>query len=134
MNYIYIILLSFVSISFTACEKTGNTSKEGEKERLESLYKEIDILSTSVECENAEEWAFTAIGSKACGGPTGYIAYSSKIDTEDFLKKVTLYTELQGEYNKKWNVVSDCMGLIQPSDVKCVNGKPEFIYENFNVK
>jgi len=133
MNYFYLFLLSFLSISFTACEKAGNSSQEEEKDSLENLYKEIEELSISVVCEDAEEWDFTAIGSKACGGPTGYLAYSSGIDTEDFLKKVALYTELQDQYNKKWGIISDCMALMPPNNVECVDGKPKLIYENLNV-
>jgi hypothetical protein len=43
------------------------------------------------------------IGSKACGGPTGFIAYSLKLNTTDFLDKVEKYTNSQKRFNNKWD-------------------------------
>jgi hypothetical protein len=34
-------------------------------------------------------------GSKACGGPTGFVAYSLKLNTTEFLDKVKKYTNYQ---------------------------------------
>jgi hypothetical protein len=45
-------------------------------------------LSTSKQCENSADWAFTSIGSKACGGPTGFVAYSLKLNTTEFPTKL----------------------------------------------
>jgi hypothetical protein len=33
------------------------------------------------------DWA-SSIGSKACGGPTGFVAYSLKLNTTEFLTKL----------------------------------------------
>jgi hypothetical protein len=43
---------------------------------------------------------FTSIGSKACGGPTGFVAYSLKLNTTEFLdkvKKIHNYQKIQYE-------------------------------------
>jgi hypothetical protein len=56
----------------------------------------------SVNNENPADWNFTPIGSKACGGPTGFIAYSLKLNTTDFLDKVEKYTPKK-EFNNKWD-------------------------------
>lgn len=94
------------------------------------MYDEIVSASmvNSTLCTNPAEWTFTAIGSKACGGPTGYIAYSLKINVPEFLKKVENYTNAQNEYNKKWGIISTCEIMNPPSGVDCVNGKPTLIY------
>lgn len=96
--------------------------------KLKKLFNEINTLSKSVSCNNATEWNFTAYGSKACGGPQGYIAYSSQIDTVSFLKKVAIYTETEHAYNVKWKVVSTCDIPAQPKLVECKNGSPTFKY------
>ena len=95
---------------------------------LETMYNEIVALSESVSCENDSEWTFTAIGSKACGGPIGYIAYASTIDTENFLAKVEAYTAAQKKYNEENGIVSDCSLAKEPTGVVCQDGKPSFEY------
>lgn len=119
-----------------SCEKNSLFSdgaklagdREQDNKLLAELYDEIDSLSNLHHCNNPKDWNFTAIGSKACGGPTGYIPYSSKLDTNAFLKKVANFTKLQQAYNKKWGVISDCMYLTPPSRVTCQNGKPKLVW------
>jgi hypothetical protein len=40
---------------------------------------------------DSADWAFTSIGSKACGGPTGFVAYSLKLNTTEFLTKLKIH-------------------------------------------
>jgi hypothetical protein len=51
-----------------------------------------------------QHWAFTSIGSKACGGPTGFVAYSLKLNTTEFLDKVKKYTNYQKNSITKWGL------------------------------
>ncbi|MDA3953574.1 MAG: hypothetical protein PF485_08000 [Bacteroidales bacterium] len=124
-------ILAFVTIS---CEEdtlsgiTDSTSREEDNNFLESLSEEISDMAEEFECVEASEWQFTAIGTKACGGPTGFIAYSTQIDAVVFLEKVNLFTEQQDIFNKKWKVFSDCTVPPQPEGIICVDGKPEFYY------
>lgn len=114
-----------------ACEKQlipGNP--EGESLQLQALYREIDSIAGLYVCDDVEEWQFTAIGDKPCGGPTGYIAFSSRLDTASFLNKVETYTNLQREYNLKWDVVSDCMYVTSPSRIICEDGKPKLVWDS----
>ncbi|SKB85042.1 hypothetical protein SAMN05660226_03421 [Parapedobacter luteus] len=113
-----------------ACEKqTIMGSPEAESLQLEALRQEIDSLAAQYPCEDVTEWRFTAIGEKACGGPAGYIAYTTEMDTVAFLEKVATYTELQKAYNSKWDVVSDCMLLLPPSRIDCEDGKPKLVWD-----
>ncbi|MBC7615868.1 MAG: hypothetical protein H7202_07365 [Pedobacter sp.] len=123
------ILFSLFIFSFTGCEeKNLYNSKEDDVLEIASLRSEIDKLSEQVNCENNAGWKFTPIGEKACGGPTGYVAYATKIDEALFLKKVTLYNQKQKAFNVKWNVVSDCMFMNPPKSIDCVSGKPKLVY------
>ena len=119
------LLLLCLSI-FSACSKESSSSVNIED--LNELLTEIRELASSVSCEDASEWRFTALGAKACGGPSSYIAYSSKIDTIQFLNKVEDYTEKEKEFNIKTGAVSDCALVEKPFEVLCMNGKPEFSY------
>ncbi|MNX66445.1 hypothetical protein D3C86_975370 [compost metagenome] len=126
------ISLLFMTIAFVfmGCSNDDDQTKEQESQQLDQMYQEIIALSlvTTEACTNSEEWSFTAIGSKSCGGPTGYIAYSLKIDTVAFLKKVEDYTKAQNEFNIKWGIPSTCEMAIPPTDVNCVDGKPTLVY------
>lgn len=104
------------------------TEQEIEYQALMELFNEFASLAYGTSCTNANNWNFTAYGSKACGGPQGYIAYSNDIDTSLFLEKVTAYTEAENQYNIKWGIVSDCAITPTPTGIICENGVPILQY------
>lgn len=120
----FLILISLILMS--SCEMIDGDSKSYRLEEIEELYDEIITLSESVPCTNSAEWKFTPMGSKACGGPTRYIAYHQSIEA-DFLDLVSQYTKLQAEYNEKYDIVSDCSLMVTPRNVICEGGKPILI-------
>ncbi len=110
-----------------SCKKIETLTKAEADVYLTGKLKEIQDLSTSVPCSDETKWVTTKIGSKACGGPTGFIAYSKLIDTVSFKQKVTDYNLAQATYNKKFGIGSDCSVVLGPSKVICVDGKPKLI-------
>ncbi|WP_051316022.1 hypothetical protein [Algoriphagus vanfongensis] len=122
-----LVLLLFFGVS--ACQIFESADKDVSDKELEILYDEIVQLAESESCSDAAQWKFTAIGSKPCGGPTGYIAYSSQLDEASFLDKVKRYNQLMADYNAKNNRFSDCMYLSPPSQVICEAGKPVLVYD-----
>ncbi|WP_379966522.1 hypothetical protein [Epilithonimonas sp. UC225_85] len=104
---------------------TGSLSKE-ESQEMEALKAEITALANSEKCTNPADWKTVGLGVKACGGHVSYIAYSNKIDEKTFLEKVNLYNQKSTEYNKKYNLVSDCMLVMQPENIACENDQPVF--------
>lgn len=108
---------------------TDDTFQYEDDTILKDLYDEIKVLSSECECSNSSEWNFTVIGAKACGGPVEYIAYSSKLNTTEFLDKVDYYTTQQKKYNEKWGVLSTCDLPVAPSTIECKDGIPVFVYE-----
>jgi len=131
MKNIKFLFIAF-SIFFFSCNNDDSSSQETENQNLTKMHNEIISASmvSSTPCTNPAEWSFTAIGSKSCGGPTGFIAYSLKINVPEFLKKVENYTNAQEAYNKKWGIFSTCDVILPPSGVDCVNGKPTLIYSD----
>lgn len=103
----------------------GAMSKE-ESNEMDYLREEIITLSNSEKCTNPAEWKTVGLGVKACGGPVSYIAYSNKIDEKAFLDKVESYNQKSAGYNKKYNLVSDCMLVVQPENIACENDRPVF--------
>jgi hypothetical protein len=129
MKNIKFLFIAFCILLFS-CNTDDSSSKETETQNMAKMHDEIISTSmvNSTPCTNPAEWSFTAIGSKACGGPTGFIAYSLKINVTEFLKKVENYTKIQDAYNKKWGIISTCDIILPPSRVDCINGKPTLVY------
>ena len=125
MKYSFLFL---AFLFFTSCDVANNQGGDSEPIALDSLWTQINQMATSVNCTNANDWTFTPIGSKACGGPMSYIAYSRKIDEKKFLELVQTYTELQADYNKRSGAISDCALVARPSSVTCENSKAVLVY------
>ncbi|HEY0176718.1 MAG TPA: hypothetical protein VGC08_10090 [Pedobacter sp.] len=124
-----IVVITVVSFSFFyACKDTLEDSRRSDQRRLEEQLKVIRDMSQQVSCQDSSEWKFTAIGARGCGGPSGYISYSVKIDTTAFMNKVKAYTREEQEFNKKWNIISPCNLIQAPKEVTCENGKARLVY------
>lgn len=106
-----------------------NSSIEEDQELLDNLYEEILVFTNQEHCTDASEWNYTELGSKACGGPVKFIAYSNKIDTAYFLNLVKHYNEQQHNFNIKWGIFSDCSIPAEPNGINCVNNQPVFYYD-----
>ncbi len=125
LHFIGIFLLLGLSLS---CTDDKELSQEEENEYILQLFTEIETLANSQTCTDSSEWKFTAYGSKACGGPVGYIAYADNIDTVLFLEKIEEHESAQQAYNQKWGIISDCSVPAQPSGIRCEDGEPVFEY------
>lgn len=130
-----ILLLSIVILSVSACKEEKNDptdvinflSKEAGQVYLQEKFEEINTLSTGVTCVDGKEWETLPIGSKACGGPSAFVAYHPGKHGADFLKKVTEFTAAQKAFNIKWGVFSDCSLVNKPTRVDCIDGKPVMV-------
>jgi hypothetical protein len=122
------LLILVIGLTFISCSNDNGNTQEQDAQNLEKMHVEILSLSTSKQCENPADWAFTSIGSKTCGGPTGFIAYSLKLNTTEFLDKVEKYTNYQKEFNTKWGIISTCDVPPSPTSIECVNGKVRLVY------
>jgi len=134
----FLPLILFLSFGFGACkdnqesttneEITSESTFDEDSLLLASLYHNIVASSTQNDCIDSTLWLYTAIGSKACGGPTGYIAYRADLNADDFLNMVEFYTTQQSIFNKKWGLSSTCDIPPEPIGVSCNNGSPVLIY------
>lgn len=120
-------ILVMVSSAFISCT-TEEISKAQERTALNIMLSEIIEISESKICTDPDNWSYTAIGSKACGGPTGYIPYSNKIDVDQFLKAVKNYSQAEAKFNEKWGVVSNCTIAQKPIDLICEKNQAKLIY------
>ncbi|WP_421942512.1 hypothetical protein [Pedobacter sp.] len=125
----FFILIFFFLVSLVSCtEEDLKGSKFDDEQELSKLKSEIQKISDQVVCDNAADWKIVPIGAKACGGASSFIAYSIKIDTVEFLKKVDNYNNKQKAFNVKWGIASDCAVIVGPKSITCENGKPKLNY------
>ncbi|PQJ80023.1 hypothetical protein [Polaribacter porphyrae] len=103
------------------------SEQEKEHRALMDLFSEIENMAY-ITCNNSNDWAFTAYGSKACGGPQGYIPYSKNINTTLFFEKIEAYTKAEKEFNIKWGIISNCAIVNPPKSVTCNNRFPILNY------
>ncbi len=123
MNKLKVIVLTLLVGLCFSCKDEELTQVQ-EAQNLDQMFSEITILAASVACDDSSEWKTTSYGSKACGGPIGYIAYSQAIDTALFLEKVEAHRTAQEEFNRRWEIISDCALAAPPNGVVCEDGKP----------
>ena len=122
-------ILFLLGISLSCGQNDGMTQEE-EAQNLSVMFSEIELLAGSVTCEDASEWSYTSYGEKACGGPVGFVAYATTIDTVAFLQKVEAHRAAEQAFNIKWGIISTCDTPAEPSGIICENGTPVFTYQD----
>lgn len=129
MKKLLYLFIGFIIVIAISCSKEDVMTMEQEQQLLNEKLAEIISITNSTNCTDASLWEIIPIGAKACGGPTGYIAYSDTINEVAFLNLVANYTEEQNQFNLKWGVLSDCSVPTMPIGVNCINNQPVFIYQ-----
>ncbi|HEY9222135.1 MAG TPA: hypothetical protein VIO43_11250 [Lutibacter sp.] len=119
--------IALLAIVF-GCTNNTESSKEEDLAELATLQEEIELVVNSGDCSENSDCESIAFGSKACGGPKTYLAFSTTIDVVLLEQKVAIYNELENDFNKKWGIISDCSVPTPPVDVICVAGKCTAVY------
>ncbi|PWS28504.1 hypothetical protein DHW03_01200 [Pedobacter yonginense] len=121
-------LIALLSVVIFGCKESVLSTKEGDEQSLKALFADVEKIAYQYPCENAGEWKFIAVGSRPCGGASGFIAYSSKVNEQMLFEKIKLFTEKEASYNAKYNPTSPCALIVAPKSVICENGKPKLVY------
>ena len=91
------------------------------------LYAEIKTLIGDAPCDDASQCRTIAVGFKACGGPGGYLAWSTKTVDEATLKDlVQRQAAAEQAESQRAGMISDCRLVTDPGAVcragRCVLG------------
>ncbi len=119
MKIVIYVLLLFSSVS--GCQ-TKDTEREVTRQDLEEQLGAIHSFIDAGSCNEDSKCSYIAYGSKSCGGPQGYLVFSTNIEVKTLKAMVNKYTEDEKVYNKQNGVISDCSVPAPPKIVGCKNG------------
>ncbi|CAF1295568.1 unnamed protein product [Rotaria sordida] len=115
--YLRLLLAFNILVGIIGSQATWN--------RIETTYKNLKAeVETSNRCTSSKQCAAEATGKRACGGPNGYIVYSTaKADSVRKIKWLASQTRsLETMYNRENDIVSIC-SMVMPPSVSCNSGK-----------
>lgn len=104
-----------------SCEQSV-AQQEVTQELLNKKFAEIEALIETGNCTEKDQCSFMPYGSKACGGPQGFLVFSSSIDVVKLRQLVDSYNAAEKRYNNDNGIMSDCSLPPLPTELDCVNG------------
>lgn len=117
----FFILLMF-TLSFAGCDDI-KSDQELTIMELEKQLQEIYAFIDNGACSPTSDCSFMPFGSKACGGPQGYLIFSSETDVPTLHKMVEKHRKAEEAYNKQNRIISDCSLPAPPEKLACEDGK-----------
>ena len=138
------IVLAACLLALTACAKEDsqkkNSSLDTSKNKQQAIeLQEIadrqealkDSAAQNLSCSQDSQCSVIAFGSKACGGPTGYVVVSSENAQSASLPGLAeAVTQLESSFNTKYEKSSTCEALLIP-EAACRNNQCEAYHPNF---
>lgn len=93
------------------------------KNTLSAARKKLKDMTKDKRCDSTMQCQVIAVGSRACGGPSSYVTFSTQAADLQVVKQLAhSITVLESQYNAKNRMVSICQHLTQPS-TQCVENK-----------
>ena len=84
---------------------------------------EMRNYTKDLSCTINAQCQWSMVGYKACGGPSAAIALSTKnTDSSLITSKGTYITNAEKKFNETYGVMSDCMLIQPPAELRCING------------
>ena len=119
MKTILTILLLASSSAFAQ-----STDKDNEVRRIEQEMQKIGLrvkdITEDKTCNTDAHCQSIAFGTKACGGPRGFVSYSNiRTNPSEIVKLAGRYTALSERHNQLTGAISDCR-FEMPPKLDCV--------------
>lgn len=90
---------------------------------LAKVVSEMRNYTKDLSCSINAQCQWSMVGYKACGGPSAAIAFSTKnVDTNLVTSKGTYITNAEKKFNETYGIMSDCMFVQPPAELRCING------------
>ena len=125
MKQLLFLILATVLIASCKQDDIKLRDQQRDQETLDSLLTEMQLLIADKSCSGEGQCKVMAYGDKACGGPVGFLVYSSaNVDEQALTNLVSQYTILQSQMNDEYDIISDCSVPTAPNPA-CLSGKCE---------
>ena len=119
------VALAIVLGATSACATSAAPAASQPPQPSVKPAEELRALVGDASCNDASQCRTVAWGSKACGGPQSYIAYSTlRTDTAKLEALAKRHAEAQARDNEASGRVSNCMLVTDPG-AQCVAGRCE---------
>jgi len=103
--------LALLALATAACNSAPKLAAKDSAALMQDIKAEIGDAA----CDAAQQCRSIAVGHKACGGPEGYLAWSSKRSDEARLKDlVAAHAAARSEENRRSGMMSDCRLITDP--------------------
>lgn len=120
-----ILKLCAIALLFQSFQCENDLTQTNQSFDLVSLQQErqniLDYIAT-FNCDENSTCTSIPFGSKACGGPQEFLVFPSTVDLNYLTEKVTNYNALENSYNLTYGIISDCMAVMPPENIGCIDG------------
>lgn len=100
-----------------------DAAKEVSLDDIKTAKSKLNNLIANKQCTTNSQCKVSAVGSRACGGPSDYIVYSTQSASEKQVSALSdTITLLESTYNAQTGSMSICQHLTAPS-TQCVENK-----------
>ncbi|KZN40274.1 hypothetical protein N474_08600 [Pseudoalteromonas luteoviolacea CPMOR-2] len=87
---------------------------------IKNQHAYLNFITKDKSCDSSSQCQAIPVGSRACGGPSSYLLFSTKTaDLEKVYKLAKKLTDSEAQYNAKHGMISICEHLRQPA-TQCV--------------
>ena len=113
-----LLLVVFASLLLNTAIAQENQHRDGEA--IAALMKVTKFLADAdLRCATVDDCKLISVGSRACGGPAGYLVTSKLNGNMTELNYLASQTEVkQAAYNRNYGIQSIC-SLITPPELRC---------------
>jgi len=100
-----------------------DAAKEVSLDDIKTAKNKLNNLIADKQCSTSSQCKVSAVGSRACGGPSDYIVYSTQSAPQEQVSALSdTITQLESTYNVQKGMMSICQHLTAPS-TQCVENK-----------
>ncbi|WP_368485602.1 hypothetical protein ABZP26_00250 [Pseudoalteromonas sp. SD03] len=100
-----------------------DAAKEVSLDDIKTAKNKLNNLIADKQCSTSSQCKVSAVGSRACGGPSDYIVYSTQSAPQEQVSALSdTITQLESTYNAQKGMMSICQHLTVPS-TQCVENK-----------
>ena len=94
----------------------GDKNKAVSREAIQAAHTQLKTLTEDLSCDTSAQCKVLPLGSRACGGPSSYLVFSTKNNDSQKVEQAAKHiTTLESQFNAQTGMVSICQHLTAPA-------------------